>query len=243
GNRRERSTAEASWRSSGVLRSEGLEQSGRQSQPWRQDGEAMGGAAGNRRQQQRRQQDDDVEEEGGQGEEEEEEEDGGRWRQMVGSSVADRAGLYLELMDAAMVKLKLTPAQQVTVQSAVAPLYTVLWAALGARGELEPRLAEVMAALVGEVTPGSADHLWWAVVARETAEMIVAEEEALEDATAVVRGSGGGGGFSSRPQDDRVTIADKACYKAFSIRYGPLSRDVYRRLLVARRQREDAQAT
>ncbi|GIL89236.1 hypothetical protein Vretimale_18572 [Volvox reticuliferus] len=236
-------TAEAS--SSGVSRMDGQGPSGRQSQPLRQDGTAGGDAGRNRQQPQQRRrrpagrEDDEVdeEEEG----EHEEEEDGGRWRQMVGS-VVDRAGLYLELMDAAMVKLKLTPAQQITVQSAVAPLYTVLWAGLGARGELEPRLAEVMAALVGEVTPGSADHLWWAVVARETAEMIVAEEEALEEATVVRRaGGGGGGGFSRRPQDDRVTIADKACYKAFGIRYGPISRDVYRRLLAARRQREDAQ--
>ncbi|GLC38756.1 hypothetical protein PLESTM_000772400 [Pleodorina starrii] len=190
-----------------------------------------------RQQQQQRREEEEAEE--GEEEEEEEGEGGSRWRQMVGS-VVDRAGMYLELMDAAMVKLKLTPAQQITAQSAVAPLYTVLWAALGSRGELEPRLAEVMGALVGEVAPGSADHVWWSEVARETAEMIVAEEEAAEEAPVVRRGGGGGGGFS-RPQDDRVTIADKACYRAFGVRYGPLSRGVYRQLLAARRRREDEQ--
>ncbi|GLC59143.1 hypothetical protein PLESTB_001453100 [Pleodorina starrii] len=198
-----------------------------------------GGAQDKQQRQQQQQRREEEEAEEGEEEEEEEGEGGSRWRQMVGS-VVDRAGMYLELMDAAMVKLKLTPAQQITAQSAVAPLYTVLWAALGSRGELEPRLAEVMGALVGEVAPGSADHVWWSEVARETAEMIVAEEEAAEEAPVVRRGGGGGGGFS-RPQDDRVTIADKACYRAFGVRYGPLSRGVYRQLLAARRRREDEQ--
>ncbi|GFR51097.1 hypothetical protein Agub_g13425, partial [Astrephomene gubernaculifera] len=215
------------------------------------------------------------EDEGGEQEEEEDEGgDGGRWREQVGS-IADRAGLFVELLDAAMAKLRLSGQQQITAQSAVVPLYTLLWAALGARGELEPRLAELVAALVGEVTPGSADHLWWSAVALETAEMIVAEEKAEEEEAAALaaaaaapsspsavtsapppavrQGSsssssggggfgGGGGGRWRRPADDRVVIADRACYKAFSTRYGPISRGVYQSLLLSRRQREDEAA-
>ncbi|KAG2500569.1 hypothetical protein HYH03_001339 [Edaphochlamys debaryana] len=195
-----------------------------QSAPQRRGG-AAGGAKGRRQ----AATDEDPEDEG------EGEEDGepGSWRQAV-SSVISRAGLYLELMDAAMAKLRLTPAQQETAQSAVVPLYTVLWSAMGAKGEIEPRLAEVVAALVGGVAPGSADHLFWTVVARETAEILAAEEEALEGG-AMVRG---GGGFRRR-EDDRVLIADKACSAAFAARYGPISRQVYRSLLAARRDREE----
>ncbi len=56
-------------------------------------------------------------------------------------------------------------------QAGTAPLLTLLWAALGARGELEPRLAELMAALLRDVAPGSADELFWALAARDTAEV------------------------------------------------------------------------
>jgi hypothetical protein len=57
------------------------------------------------------------------------------------------------------------------MQSAVVPLYTVLWAALAARGEIEPPLSEMVASLVGSVAPGSADHLWWRANALETAQV------------------------------------------------------------------------
>jgi hypothetical protein len=45
------------------------------------------------------------------------------------------------------------------LQAAVVPLYGLLWAALGARGAIEPRLAELVAALLKDVASGSALHL------------------------------------------------------------------------------------
>eukprot|EP00198_Chlamydomonas_reinhardtii_P010827 XP_001700164.1 histone methyltransferase [Chlamydomonas reinhardtii] len=153
-----------------------------------------------------------------------------------------KAGAYVELMDAAMGKLKLSMAEQETAQSAVVPLYTVLWAALAARGEIEPPLSEMVASLVGSVAPGSADHLWWRANALETAQILVAEEE-MEAAAAstIVRGAKAGFGGFKRPEDDRVANAGNRCSAAFKIRYGPISRQVYKALLKSRRERDDAE--
>ncbi|PNW80897.1 hypothetical protein CHLRE_07g334250v5 [Chlamydomonas reinhardtii] len=180
--------------------------------------------------------------------EEDEDEAGGatsgskrQWRKAA-ASVVSQAGAYVELMDAAMGKLKLSMAEQETAQSAVVPLYTVLWAALAARGEIEPPLSEMVASLVGSVAPGSADHLWWRANALETAQILVAEEE-MEAAAAstIVRGAKAGFGGFKRPEDDRVANAGNRCSAAFKIRYGPISRQVYKALLKSRRERDDAE--
>ncbi|KAG2434854.1 hypothetical protein HXX76_007739 [Chlamydomonas incerta] len=165
-----------------------------------------------------------------------------KWRKAA-ASVVSQAGAYVELMDAAMGKLKLSMAEQETAQSAVVPLYTVLWAALAARGEIEPPLSEMVASLVGSVAPGSADHLWWRANALETAQILVAEEE-MESAAAstIVRGATAGFGGFKRPEDDRVANAGKRCSAAFKTRYGPISRQVYKALLKSRREREDAES-
>lgn len=201
------------------------EQQQRQQQQQAGRGSSQGGRGRQKRQ-------DDAAEEEEEGEEAE-----GRAAELIGS-IADQAGMLVQLLDAAQAKLKLSPDEQLLVQAGTAPLLTLLWAALGARGELEPRLAELMAALLRDVAPGSADELFWALAARDTAEILVDEEEKLAEAEGggVIRR--GGGGF--RRQDDRVTIADKAAYRAFTTRYGPISRQVYRALLAARREREDA---
>ncbi|KXZ41978.1 hypothetical protein GPECTOR_231g525 [Gonium pectorale] len=75
--------------------------------------------------------------------------------------------------------------------------------------------------------------------------MIVEEEERLaEEAGGFVRRSSGGGfgGGGWRPTDDRVVFADKVAHKAFTIRYGPIGRGLYKRLLAAKTEREEAEA-
>ena len=56
-------------------------------------------------------------------------------------------------------------------QAGVGQLYCLLYAALAARGELDPSLADLVAALLRSIAPGSRDHLEWALVARDTAEV------------------------------------------------------------------------
>ena len=65
------------------------------------------------------------------------------------------------------------------LQSAVGQLHCVLHAAMSMRGEIDPRLAELVAGLLAYTAPGSADHLEWCLAARETAEVRLAHLPAV----------------------------------------------------------------
>lgn len=66
------------------------------------------------------------------------------------------------MVDAAFSKLAVKQQSQIWLQAALFRLYELTALVTAALGESEPRLLELLAALAGEVAPGSPEHVLWA---------------------------------------------------------------------------------
>ncbi|KAI8472791.1 MAG: hypothetical protein J3K34DRAFT_199851 [Monoraphidium minutum] len=128
------------------------------------------------------------------------------------ASIRDQLAAFIEVLDAAFNKLAVAQKSQVYVQASLFRLYELAALATAAAGEEQPRLLELLAALAGEVAPGSEEHVYWARRYR----------------TLIEESEGDDGRF-----DGSLRHADAACYAAHVARYGHASRPLYRRLMQA----------
>lgn len=153
----------------------------------------------------------------------------------------EQAQTYVELLDAAFNKMRLQENQQVLVQAAMFDVYELLFLAAAAQDQVDARLVELLQALLRETWPGSDVHLYWAGQYLEVAQQEAAaeeEEEGNQDdspAPATPRRA------RVRPPNPAVQHADSLSYLAHSLRYGKISKPLYRRLLAARAAAQEHQ--
>lgn len=116
----------------------------------------------------------------------------------------------MQVLDAALTKFRIKPQSQTWIQASLFRLYELLSTALFMLDESDPRLLELLQALAANVCPGSDAHLFWSMQYR-------GEVEALEGR-----------------MDAGFRHADKLCQQAYGVRYGRLTKGLYRKLLEAR---------
>eukprot|EP00775_Hariotina_reticulata_P007086 gene7086-7299_t len=120
----------------------------------------------------------------------------------------DQLAAYCEVLDAGFSKLAVKQQSQIWLQASLFKLYELTFVAAAACGEVDARLLELLAALAGEVSPGSADHVFWA---RQYRDEVAADEEAQFDGA--------------------LRQAEQSCFTAYQMRYGGgLSRALYKQL-------------
>ncbi|KAF8058461.1 hypothetical protein HT031_005585 [Scenedesmus sp. PABB004] len=90
----------------------------------------------------------------------------------------DQLASFCEVVDAGFSKLGVSPGSQVWLQASLFKLYELTAVATAACGEVDARLLALLAALAGEVVPGSAEHVFWA---RQYRDEVAADEEAAFD--------------------------------------------------------------
>ncbi|WIA17612.1 hypothetical protein OEZ85_014425 [Tetradesmus obliquus] len=120
----------------------------------------------------------------------------------------DQLAAYCEVVDAAFSKFAVKQQTQIWLQASLFKLYELTAIASAACGAVDARLLELLAALAGEVCPGSSEHIFWA---RQYRNEIASDEEAYFDGA--------------------LRQAEKTLLGAYQARYGKgLSRGLYKQL-------------
>lgn len=132
------------------------------------------------------------------------------------SELHDQLRAFAEVLDASFEKSKMKSGTQTFVQASLFELYELLLSTLSARGEVDMRLLELLCALAAEIQPGSDLHLFYA---RRQLEEAQADEEELG-------------------KEEVQRIFTSTTMKAYSTRYGPLSRKMLKKILKEREKFE-----
>jgi hypothetical protein len=105
---------------------------------------------------------------------------------------------------------------QTFLQASLFELYELLFSTLSAQGEVDVRLVELLTALTSEIQPGSELNLYYSRLLLEEAQ---ADEEE-----------------QGKEEVNRIFTA--TTMKAYSTRYGPLSRKMLKKILIEREKFE-----
>jgi hypothetical protein len=132
------------------------------------------------------------------------------------SELHDQLRAYAEVLDASFEKSKVKSSTQTFLQASLFELYELLFSTLSAQGEVDVRLVELLTALTSEIQPGSELNLYYSRLLLEEAQ---ADEEE-----------------QGKEEVNRIFTA--TTMKAYSTRYGPLSRKMLKKILKEREKFE-----